>query len=156
MEKKLVLSESRIAFCQLFIVQVKKVCYERKVQGELLGCFFHCTLKCLPPHVPTTSFPLMVLWSKVVSVLQWNKHPNSKTQQKITYLLLYCVKSDWFYSIQIWSLKKHFICENCSKDTLNCSKLCGIAMQLQENILASLSRIFFAVELSLEFLWDLF
>ena len=108
MEKKLVLSESRIAFCQLFIVQVKKVCYERKVQGELLGCFFHCTLKCLPPHVPTTSFPLMVLWSKVVSVLQWNKHPNSKTQQKITYLLLYCVKSDWFYSIQIWSLKTIF------------------------------------------------
>ena len=94
--------------------------------------FFSLYIEVPSPHVPTTSFPLMVLWSKVVSVLQWNKHPNSKTQQKITYLLLYCVKSDWFYSIQIWSLKKCFICENRSKDTLNCSKLCGITMQLQK------------------------
>ena len=65
MEKKIVLSESRIAFCRLFIVRVKKVCYERKVRGELLGCFFHCTLECLCPYVPTTSFRLMVLRNKV-------------------------------------------------------------------------------------------
>ena len=56
--KKIVPSESRIAFCQLFIVRVKKVCYERKVRGELLGCFLHCTLECLHPYVPTTSFRL--------------------------------------------------------------------------------------------------
>ena len=47
--KKIVPSESRIAFCQLFIVRVKKVCYERKVQGELLGSYFHCTLEWLCP-----------------------------------------------------------------------------------------------------------
>ena len=28
-------------FCRPFIVQVKKVCYERKVLGELLGSSFH-------------------------------------------------------------------------------------------------------------------
>ena len=39
-EKKVVRSESRIAFCRLFIVWVKKVCWERKVRVELLGWFF--------------------------------------------------------------------------------------------------------------------
>ena len=63
--KKFVPEESRIAFCRLFIVRVKKVCYERKVRGELLGCFFHCTLECLCPYVPTTSFRLMALRNKV-------------------------------------------------------------------------------------------
>ena len=43
-EKKIVLSETRIVFCGLFLVRGKKVCYERKVQGELLGCCFHCTM----------------------------------------------------------------------------------------------------------------
>ena len=64
-EKKNVPSESRTAFCRLFIVPAKKVCYERKVRGELLGCFFHCTLECLCPYVPTTSFRLMALQNKV-------------------------------------------------------------------------------------------
>ena len=63
--KKIAPSESRIAFCRLFIVRVKKVCYERKVQGELLGCFLQCTLEFLHPYVPSTSFRLTVLWSKV-------------------------------------------------------------------------------------------
>ena len=40
MEKKFLPSERRIAFCRLFIVQVKKVCYERKVLGELLDVFY--------------------------------------------------------------------------------------------------------------------
>ena len=62
--KKIAPSESRIAFCRLFIVRVKKVCYERKVRGELLGCFFHCTLECLCPYVPTTRFRLMALRNK--------------------------------------------------------------------------------------------
>ena len=39
--KKFDLAESRIAFCQLFIVSVKKLYYE--VKGKLLGCFFHYT-----------------------------------------------------------------------------------------------------------------
>ena len=47
----MVLSESRIAFCWLFIVRVKKVCYERTVWEELLRCFYHCTMKWLPPWV---------------------------------------------------------------------------------------------------------
>ena len=38
--KKLVPLKSRITFCRLFIVRVKKVSYEKKVWGELLGCFF--------------------------------------------------------------------------------------------------------------------
>ena len=59
--KKFTPSESSIAFCQLFVVRVKKVCYERKVRVELLGCFFHCTLEWLCPYVPTTSFRLMAL-----------------------------------------------------------------------------------------------
>ena len=50
-------------------------------------------------------------------------------QQKITYLILYCVKSDWFYLIKIWSLKQYFICENRSKDALNCCEVCEIVMQ---------------------------
>ena len=63
MEKQPVPWESRIAFCRLFVVQVKKVCYERKVRGELLECFFHCTLVCPCPYVPTASFRLMTLWT---------------------------------------------------------------------------------------------
>ena len=63
--KKIVPSESRIAFCWLFIVQVKKVCYERKVWGELLRCFLHCIQECLCPYVPNTSFRLMALQNKV-------------------------------------------------------------------------------------------
>ena len=66
MEKKFVPSESRIAFCRLFIVRVKMVCYERKVLGELLGCFFfHSTLEWRRPYVPTTSFGLMALRNRV-------------------------------------------------------------------------------------------
>ena len=65
MQKTIVPSESRIAFCWLFILRVKKVCYERKVRGELLGFFFHCTLECLCLYVPSTNFRLMALWNKV-------------------------------------------------------------------------------------------
>ena len=65
MEKKILPSDSRIAFCRLFIVRVKKICYEREGSRELLGCFLHCTLECLRPYVPTASFRLMVLWNKV-------------------------------------------------------------------------------------------
>ena len=46
-----------------------------------------------------------------MSVLEWNKYPypvNSKTQQKITYLILHCAKSNWFYPIQIWALQTIF------------------------------------------------
>ena len=57
--------ESRIAFCRLFIVRVKKVCHERKVRGELLQYLFHCTLECLCSYGPTTSFRLMALRNKV-------------------------------------------------------------------------------------------
>ena len=78
MEKRFAPEESRIAFCQLFIVRVKKVCYERKVERELLGSYFHCTLEWFHPYFPTTSFRLMTLWNKTF-------HPvNSKMQQKIT------------------------------------------------------------------------
>ena len=46
--KKIVPSESRIAIFRLFIVRFRKVCW----------CFLHCTLECLRPYVPTTSFRL--------------------------------------------------------------------------------------------------
>ena len=60
---------------------------------------------------------------------QTSQSVNSKTQQKITWdLILYCVKSEWFYSIQIWSLKQHFIHENPSRDALNHHKICEIAI----------------------------
>ena len=65
MGKKNVPSESRTASYRLFIVRVKNVCYERKVRGELLGCFFHCTLECLCPYVPTTTFRPIALRNKV-------------------------------------------------------------------------------------------
>ena len=45
--KKIVPQKSRIAFCRLFIVRVKKVCCERKDQGQLLGSSFHYTLEWL-------------------------------------------------------------------------------------------------------------
>ena len=48
---------------------------------------------------------------------------------------MYRAKSDWFYSIQFWSLKQYFICENRSKHALNCDTNV-------RNILASLARIF--------------
>ena len=60
MKKKLSLRKVGL-FCRLFIVQVKKVCYEKKVQGELLGISFHYTLKWLRPQVPSTNFRLMTL-----------------------------------------------------------------------------------------------
>ena len=63
--KKFVPQESRIEFCQLSIVWVKKLHYEKKVQGELIGSYFHRTLEWLHPYVPTTSFRLIVLWNKV-------------------------------------------------------------------------------------------
>ena len=63
--KKFVPQESRIEFCQLSIVWVKKLRYEKKVQGELIGSYFHRTLEWLHPYVPTTSFRLIVLWNKV-------------------------------------------------------------------------------------------
>ena len=78
-----------------------------KVQGELLGCFFfHCTPEWLLPYVPTTSFKLMVLHNKVECQCynETNIPLSLKSQQKITYLILYRVRSDWFYSIQIWTL----------------------------------------------------
>ena len=56
--KNIVPPETRIAFCRLFIVPVKTVCYEYKVLGELPGCFLYCTLGCLRPYVSTTSFRL--------------------------------------------------------------------------------------------------
>ena len=40
-----------VIYCQLFIDWVKEVFYERKDWGELLGCFFHCTLEWLRPYV---------------------------------------------------------------------------------------------------------
>ena len=64
-----------------------------------------------------------------VTMKQTSRPINSKMQQKITYLILYCVKSDSFYLIQIWSLKQYFICENRSKDALNCCEVCEIVMQ---------------------------
>ena len=36
-----------------------------KVQGELLGCFFQCTLEWLQPYFPNTSCRLMVLWNRI-------------------------------------------------------------------------------------------
>ena len=88
MEKKFVPSESRIAFCRLFIVRVQNVCYEQKVRGEILGCVLHCTLRCLSTYVPTTSFRLMVLRNKVecqcYNETNTASPVNSKTQQKIT------------------------------------------------------------------------
>ena len=78
---------------------------------KLLGCFFHCTLEWLCPYVPTASFRLMLLRNQVdCQCYKWNiKTVKQKNQQKnTTYLILYCVKLDWFYSIQIWELKTIF------------------------------------------------
>ena len=78
MEKRFFSSESRIAFCQLFIVRVKMVCYERKVRGELLGCFFHSAMEWPHPYVPTTSFRLMRLqnWVECQSYSETNIPPS--------------------------------------------------------------------------------
>ena len=86
--KKIVPSESRIAFCWFFIVQVKKVCYEKKVQGELLWWFFNCTLKWLHfnctlkwlhPYAPMTDG---ITEQGRMSVLQWNQHPTLLIQKR--------------------------------------------------------------------------
>ena len=78
--------ESRIAFCRLFIVRVKKVCYESKVQRELLQSYFHCTLEWLCPQAPTTSFRLMALRDRIERKChKETSHPvNSKMQQQKT------------------------------------------------------------------------
>ena len=77
---------------------------------KLLGCFFHCILEWLCPYVPTASFRLMSLQNQVdCQCYKWNiETMKQKTQQKKTYLILYCVKLDWFYSIQISELKTIF------------------------------------------------
>ena len=64
-EKILSRQKVGVHFADFFIVRVKTVCYERKVQGELLGYFLHCTLGHLHPYVPTKSFRLMALWNKI-------------------------------------------------------------------------------------------
>ena len=115
--KKFVPSESRIAFCRLFIVRVKKVCYERKVRGELLGCFFHCTLECLCPYVPTTSFRLMALRNKVECQCynETNIPPCSfKNTRKFNFMssLIDFIQ----YKFDHW--KQYFIRENRSLKTL--------------------------------------
>ena len=83
--KKIVPSESRIAFCRFFIVRVKKVRYEEKVREELLGCFLHCTQECLRQYVPTTSFRLR----NKIECQYYNERNKvglliQKTQEKIT------------------------------------------------------------------------
>ena len=79
--KKIVPSESRIAFCQHFKVRVKKVCYEKKVRGELLGWFFNFTLKWLRSYVPTADG---ITEQGRMSVLQWNQHPTLLIQKRNT------------------------------------------------------------------------
>ena len=44
--------------------------------------------------------------------------------------MLYCDKSDWFYSIKFDHLKQYFIRENRSEEALNHYKLCEIAIRM--------------------------
>ena len=102
MERKL--SRWKVWFCRLFIVRVEKVCYERKVRGELLGWFFHCTLKWLWSYVPPTSFTLMALLNRVERQCynETNIPPCYFKNATKNIMILNYVKSDWFYSLQIW------------------------------------------------------
>ena len=49
MEKKFVPSESRVAFCRLFIVRVKKVCYEKESPRVTSRMFFTLYTGVSPP-----------------------------------------------------------------------------------------------------------
>ena len=104
MEKKSSCRKLGLHFTSISLLELKS--YAMKVQGELPGCFFHCTMEWLQPYAPTTSFKLMALRNTVECQCynETNIPLSSKTQQKITYLILYHVKSDWFYPIQIWTL----------------------------------------------------
>ena len=144
LKKKIVLSESRIAFCWLLIVQVKNVCRERTIWGERLGYLYLYILEWLRPYVvTTTSFWHHQTGYSVSVTMKQTSHPvNSKTQQKITYIILYLVKSDWFYSIQIWALKRIF---NWWKPFKRCFKSPQTLWNHDTNvkkILASLAQIF--------------
>ena len=63
MEKNLSYQKLRLDFTSFS--QFELGSYARKVQGELLGCFFHCTLAWLQLYVPTTSFRLIALRDRV-------------------------------------------------------------------------------------------
>ena len=117
----------------------------RKVRREHLGCFFHCTLECLHPHVPATSFRLMALQSKV--------NFQCCNERNIPPLLIQKHNKKWqysFFSCQVRLIlfntnlitKTIFIRENHSKDAWNHRKLCETAIRTQKNILGSLSLIF--------------
>ena len=142
-----------IAFCRLFIVLFKNVCYERKVQGELLGSYFHYTLEWLRPQVPTTSIRLMMLGDRVEC--QCYKHPypvNSKNTAKSNIMFNFVLSSQIdFIQYKFEHYKQYLISENHSKDTLNHRELCEIAIQCKETYWLACSY-FFVVELFLEFL----
>ena len=64
MEKKIVLSESRVAFCRLFIVWIKKgMLWKESLRGTSRMFFSLYTGVSLP--ICTTSFGLMALMNKV-------------------------------------------------------------------------------------------
>ena len=74
MEKKIVLSETRIAFYQLFIVGVKKLCYESPRGTSRM--FFSLYTGVAPAICSYYKlYADGVMEQGRVSVLQWNKHP---------------------------------------------------------------------------------
>ena len=73
MEKNLFRRKAGLHFADFSQFELKwYVCYERKVRGELLGCFFYCTLEWLRMSV------LQLLWSVSVTM----KHPTQLIQKR--------------------------------------------------------------------------
>ena len=90
MEKKSSCRKLGLHFTSISLLELKS--YAMKVQGELPGCFFHCTMEWLQPYAPTTSFKLMALRNTVECQCynETNIPLSSKTQQKIIFNFVAC------------------------------------------------------------------
>ena len=156
MEKKFVPQESRIEFCRLFIVQVKKVCYERKVQGELLGSYFHCTLDWLHQQAPTTTFRLMVLRNR--AKCQCYKETNIppcllKTQQKITiFNFVLCQVRLILFDTNLITKNNILYVKTVVKDTLSITANFVKSQYKRKKHFGQTCLYFFVVELFLQLL----
>ena len=81
-------------------------------------------------------------YNVIVTLKQTSHTVNIKMQQKITYLILCCVNSDWFHSIQIWALKTIFRAWKPFYRRFKPPKTLQNRDTNAKNILASLARIF--------------
>ena len=104
----------------------------RKVQWELLGNYFHCTLGWLHPQASTASFRLIALWNRVK--YQCYKEANIppcylKNATKNNIKFCNVLSQIDFIQYKFDHQKQYFIRESRSKHALNYRDISGIALK---------------------------